>query len=106
MFWACPRMLKSTSGMEVVSNRRKSIMYLFRGYVPLGFIDIRVQSFDHATSSNLKWSARIQIWVFLVALIDTLPWIFVDLNPLVPELSVAGLFKYVWRFSGHQALKD
>ena len=36
MSWGCPDMLKSRSGMDVVSNRWESIMPLFRGYIPLG----------------------------------------------------------------------
>ena len=44
-------MLKSRSGMDVVSNRLETIRPLFRGYIPLGSRDIQVQNFDHVTSS-------------------------------------------------------
>ena len=50
----CPGMLKNRGGMDAVSNRWESIRCLFRGYILLGSRDIRVQSFDHVTSSNLK----------------------------------------------------
>ena len=40
MSCSCPGMLKIRSGMQVVSNRRESIISLFRGYIPLGSRDI------------------------------------------------------------------
>ena len=66
MSWDCPGMLKSTSSMEVVSNRWESIRSLLRGYIPLGSRNIQVKSFDYVTSSNLKWSVYSQIRVFLL----------------------------------------
>ena len=40
MSWGCPGMLKSNSGMDVISSRWESITSLFRGYIPLGFRDM------------------------------------------------------------------
>ena len=40
MSWGCPGMLKSSSELDVVSNRWESIRFLFRGYIPLGARDI------------------------------------------------------------------
>ena len=40
MPWDCPAMLKSRIGMGVVSNRWKSIIYLFRGYIFIGSREI------------------------------------------------------------------
>ena len=65
-------------GMEVVSTRWESISSLLRDYNPLGSRDIRVQSFDHVTSSNVKWTTSCQILIFLAALINTLRWTLAD----------------------------
>ena len=78
MSWDCPGILKSRIGKDVVSNSWKSIKSLFRAYIHLGSRDTRVQSFDHVTSSNLKWWECSKIWVFLAALIDTVPWTLAD----------------------------
>ena len=40
MSWGCPGMLKSSSGMDVVSNRWESIISLFRDYIAIGSRDI------------------------------------------------------------------
>ena len=52
--WGCPGILKSQSGMDVVSNSWEFIRSLFRGYIPLGSRDIEVRNFDHVTCSYLK----------------------------------------------------
>ena len=74
MSWGCPGMLKIRSSMDVVSKKWEAIRSLFRGYFPPASWDIQVQSFDHVSSSYLKWWAYSQILAFLAALIDTLPW--------------------------------
>ena len=48
-------MRKSRNGMDVISNRWESIKSLFRGSISLGSRDIHAQTFDHKTSSYLKW---------------------------------------------------
>ena len=78
MSWGCSGMFKSWSGMDVVSNRWEFIKSLFRGHIPLGSRDIQVQSFDHVTSSYLKWWVFSQILTFLAALTDKLPWTLAD----------------------------
>ena len=54
MSWGCPGMLKS--GMDVVFNRWKSIISLFRYYIPIGSRDIfKVKNFEmwlRATCNN------------------------------------------------------
>ena len=40
MSWGYPSMLKTGTGMDVVSNRWESNEPLFRGYIPLGSRDI------------------------------------------------------------------
>ena len=40
MSWGYQSILKSKSGMDVVSNRWESIMSLFRSYISLGSEDI------------------------------------------------------------------
>ena len=78
MFWGCPSILKSSSGTDMLSNRCESITFLFRGYIPFGFRDIQVQSFDYVTSSYLRWWACSQTLAILAALVDTLAWAVVD----------------------------
>ena len=78
MSWSFPSMRKSRSWMDAFSNRLESMWFLFRGCIPHGSRDIHVWSFDHVTSSNLKWWAYSQIWAFLAALMYTLPWTFAD----------------------------
>ena len=68
MSWGCLGMLKSRSDLGVVSNSWESIWALFRGDIPLGARDIQVQSFNHLTSSYLKWCAYSQILAFLTSL--------------------------------------
>ena len=57
MSWGCQGMLKSRSGIDVVSIRWESLRSLFRGYILLGARDIQVQSFNYLTSSYLQWCA-------------------------------------------------
>ena len=73
-------MLKSRSNMDVVSIIRylswylqyqESIRTLFKDYILLGAWDIQVESFNHLTSSYLKWCACSQISAFPTALINT-----------------------------------
>ena len=71
MSWGCPVILKSSSDLDVVSNRSESIRSLFRGYIPVGARDIQVQSCNHVTSSYLICSACSQILAFLTAFINT-----------------------------------
>ena len=78
MFWGCPGILKSSSGTDMLSNRCESIAFLFMGYIPFGFRDIQVQSFDYVTSSCLRWWACSQTLAILAALVDTLTWAVVD----------------------------
>ena len=40
MYQGCPGILKSSSGIDVVSNRWQSIISLFRDYIPFGSRDI------------------------------------------------------------------
>ena len=57
MSWGCPGLLKSRSGMDMVSKKWETLKSLFRGYFPLGSWDIQAliaQIFDHVTSSNLQ----------------------------------------------------
>ena len=54
MSWGCQGMLKSRSGIDVVSKRWESLRSLFRGYILLGARDIQVQSFNYLTSSYLQ----------------------------------------------------
>ena len=58
MSWGFPGILKSKSGMDVVSNRWESVSSFIKSYIPLDSRDIQVQSFDHVTSNYLKWWAR------------------------------------------------
>ena len=69
MSWGSSGMLKSRSGMDAISNRSESIRFLIGGYIPSW--DIQFQSFDHVTSSYLKWLACSQILAFQAVLIDT-----------------------------------
>ena len=55
MSWGCPGTLKSSGGKDVVSSRWKSIRSFFTGCIPLGFIDIQVQNFNHMAFSLLQW---------------------------------------------------
>ena len=50
MSWGSSGMLKSKSGMDVISN----IISLFRGYILLGFRDIQIQKFWNVTFSYLQ----------------------------------------------------
>ena len=43
------------------------------GYIPLGFRDIQVQSFDHVTSNYVELWAFIQILAVLAPVTDTTP---------------------------------
>ena len=36
MYWGCPGMLKGRSGMDMVSGRWESIIFLFRDYIAIG----------------------------------------------------------------------
>ena len=45
MSCGCPVILKSMSGMDVVSNRWESVISSLRGYIPLGSRDIYIQKF-------------------------------------------------------------
>ena len=73
-------MLKSRNDMDVVSYIRylswylqyqESIRTLFKDYILLGAWDIQVESFNHLTSSYIKWCACSQISAFPTALINT-----------------------------------
>ena len=52
--WGCPGMLKSSSDLDVVSDRWESTRSLFKGYIPLDARDIQVKSSNNLTSSYLK----------------------------------------------------
>ena len=66
-------MLKSRGGMDVVSNRRESIISLFSDYIHRGSRDIKIQKFWNVTSSYQQYWACSQLLAFLAAFIDTLP---------------------------------
>ena len=82
--WGWPGMSKSSSGMDVVSNRWKSIISSFRDYSPIGFRDIYIQKFWNVTSSYLQQWASSQILTFfsllilLPVFIDMLTWTLVN----------------------------
>ena len=40
MSWGCQGMLKGRSGMDMVSDRWESIIFLFRDYIAIGSRDI------------------------------------------------------------------
>ena len=50
MSWGCPGILKSSSDMDVISNRWESVKSLFRDYIPIGYRDIYIQKFWNVTS--------------------------------------------------------
>ena len=64
MSCGCPGILKSRSGMDVVSNRWESIISLFKGYIALGSRDIWILKFWNVTSSYLQYWVCSQILVF------------------------------------------
>ena len=76
--WGCLSTLKNRSGMDVVSNRRESIISIFRCYTPLGCRYLSIQRFWNVTFSYLQYFACSQILAFLAAFIDTLSWDFVN----------------------------
>ena len=59
MSWGCPGKLKSSSGLDVVSNRWESIRSLFKGYIPLGTRDIQIQNFNHLSDFQLPKMMRV-----------------------------------------------
>ena len=67
MSWVCPGILKSSCGMDVVSNRWKYIISLFRDYIPIGYRDIQIQNFCNVTSSYLQYWACSQTLACLAA---------------------------------------
>ena len=65
--WGCPGILKSSSGMDVISNRWEFITSLFRDYIPIGYRDILIQKFWNVISRYLQEWAWSQTLDFLAA---------------------------------------
>ena len=53
--WGCPGILKSRSGMDMISNRWESIISLFRNCIPIGSRDISIKKRWNVTFSGFVW---------------------------------------------------
>ena len=84
--------------MSSPTNGNLSGLTLGATSLTLGSRDVHVQSFDHVTSSHLKWWAYCQILAFLTALIDTLSCRYLKVKPILemPEWIKPLLLKTGW----------